>query len=334
MTYFGCTNSGNEWKALDKTTNGIWCGRSGLHGTPVGLIISPGHSQMTIPEALRLYTSAGCYSCDPLSFVLEGRVDPNSSWVEIGSSEIPDIANYPDRNPGGLPIVSTYESGDTNHTFKTVHFHGQGAAYLEYKITFEIKVETSGSLQFAEIEMPGMLIPSNPVQVNTIFDVGSPVTNYGCLNTHRNKFSVDGLTTKYFCDRNGLDGSNGIIISPSHSLMSIAKKLRVYAQNNCKPCDPVSYVLHGRVDSSSALVDVAEGDFDWIDSAPSRNGNGLQISSTYESGDINHSFTEVQLDTNNAAYLEYKLEFVSRVASYRYLQFGEVELPGLLLPNV
>jgi hypothetical protein len=338
-------------------------------GQPVGLILKHDR-QPSIPKALRLYPST-CKGCDPIAFTLQGRVDPNSPWIEIDSSEIPDMADGPPRNAQGLSIASTYESGDTNHTFKTVHFHSHSAAFLEYNLTFVQKNPSKSSFQVAEIEIPGMLIPAAPttsptlspsgsptkkpsvspstsptdnptadlpdngVLVNTIFSVGSPVENFGCNNTHKNANAIDGKTSKYLCDRDGYhDVSNGIIVSPSHAQMSIAKKLRIYAQNNCNNCDPVSYTLAGRVDFNSEWVDIAAGNFDWIDAPLSRNDQHLQITSTYEHGDGNHSFTEVEFHSNSAAYLEYKLTFVSRNPNQWAVQFSEVELPGMLLPSV
>ena len=89
-------------------------------------------------------------------------MESTSPWIEIDSSDIPDMASGLDRNSQGLPIVSTYESGDTNHTFRTVHFHSHSAAFLEYNLTFIPKQQTQTTMHLAEIEIPGMLIPAAP----------------------------------------------------------------------------------------------------------------------------------------------------------------------------
>ena len=188
-------------------------------------------------------------------------------------------------------------------------------------------------------ENPTTDLPDDGEYVNTIFDAGSPVSSFGCSSTqtHRNKYAIDGTTGKFICDRNGYkDVPNGIIVSPSHSQMSIAKKLRIYAPNSRNNCDPVEFTLAGRVDSSSAWVDIGEGDLGhpWVDQAQPRIDQWLDMTSTYGSGDDSRTFTEVEFHSNSEAYLEYKLSFVTRDVNQWAVMFAEVELPGMLLPSV
>lgn len=113
--------------------------------------------------------------------------------------------------------------------------------------------------------------------------------------------------------------------------MSIAKKLRIYTHNNCPNCDAVSYILSGRVSSSSVWVEIDSGDLPWrYESAYSRNSRGLLIdASTYESGDTRRTFTEVDITSNNVAYLEYKVQFPEiRSGDAGSVQTSEIELPG------
>ena len=147
--------------------------------------------------------------------------------------------------------------------------------------------------------------------------------------------------------------------------MSVAKKLRVYAHNNCPNCDgkicvawlsvflifciqytnthlflfiimlfaAVSYIVSGRVDDSSDWVVISQGDLPWREGAlPGRNDRGKLIDrSTYESADDRRVHTEVLFEDNAAAYLHYKLQFPESRNGGDIVQFSEVELPGYLL---
>ena len=46
-----------------------------------GLIITPAHGQLTIPKGFRLYPANACYSCDPLTYILEGRLNNTAPWI-------------------------------------------------------------------------------------------------------------------------------------------------------------------------------------------------------------------------------------------------------------
>ena len=95
-----------------------------------------------------------------------------------------------------------------------------------------------------------------------------------------------------------------------------------------------SYILEGRSDSSLPWSVIAADDLEWASWSPlpGRNEQGLPINSSYESGDMSRIFTEVPFYGNSDAYLEYKVSFESRGVDQTYVQFGEVELPGMLLP--
>ncbi|KAL7539583.1 hypothetical protein ACHAXR_009408 [Thalassiosira sp. AJA248-18] len=389
VSQFGCANNpGSPWKSIDGTTTKHWCKRNDLHGMPTGLIITSGHGQLTIPKAFRLYTAQSCTNCHPLSFVLEGRVDSASPWVEIDSNEIRDIADglLGFNADIGEPIVSTYENGDSNHAYTTVHFHSHSAAYLDYKITFVVRGDTNGSppnsFMFGEIEIPGMLMPPDPsvsptlapsvsptlsptkgpttpptrspslspsvnptanpttelpddgVLVTNILG-GSTATNFGCVNLLWGQWkSTDGTTTKYWCNRTGMHSqATGLIFSPDHGQLTIPKALRLYTANSCKNCDPISYMLEGRVDSTADWVEIDSSELPGITDGPDRNDQYLQINSSYASGDPNLTYTPtIHFHSHGEAYLEYKLTLVPKNPTANSLQFAEIEIPGMMLP--
>ena len=173
-TNFRCVTDSKVWKAFDKSTNKYWCNRLGMHDYPTGIIVTPEHGQLTIPKSLRLYTSHKCMNCDLLSFILEGRIDATAPWDHIASRELPGIDEGLGRNSQGLPINSTYANGDPNLSYSPVHFHGHSAPYLEYKLIFELRSSMSYALQFAEIEIPGMLLPPEPSISPTLSPSTSP----------------------------------------------------------------------------------------------------------------------------------------------------------------
>ena len=182
------------------------------------IIVTPDHGKSSIVKALRLYTAENCMNCDPTEFILEGRNGDTSPWIHIREGEFPGIAGGLDRNPVDLQINSTYASGDTDLSFVEVHFHTNIDAYFEYRVSFPTtRGPTSNNLRFAELEVPGMLLPPEPsasptpapstsptkepsgsptlaptgnptaelpdgTLVNNIL-AGSTLTNFGCVNT-------------------------------------------------------------------------------------------------------------------------------------------------------
>ena len=126
-----------------------------------GIVVTPQHGQLTIPKGLRLYP-ANCHTlgCDPLTYILEGRLNNTAPWIHIASGEIPGVADGLDRNPGALPINSTYESGDSSLSYTSIDYPSSIEAYLEYRLSFpETRAAMSNSLQLAEIEIRGMVLP-------------------------------------------------------------------------------------------------------------------------------------------------------------------------------
>ena len=64
----------------------------------------------------------------------------------------------------GLKIESTYERGDTSHYYMEVTFYDNVMPYMDYKISFpELRDPDSLSLQFAEIELPGLILHTGQV---------------------------------------------------------------------------------------------------------------------------------------------------------------------------
>lgn len=169
--------------------------------------------------------------------------------------------------------------------------------------------------------------------VKSIFDIGSTVTSFGCESGSAGNKATDESTNKFECVRTA-GVPSGLVIVPSHRRRSIAEGLRVYAQNNCPGCDPVSYTFEGREKSDLDWVLISEGDLPWKTATPTRNSlQGLDISSTYTSGDSSFSFTEISFSDDTSTlneYLEYKITWTATRGTQNLLQLAEVEVPGLL----
>ena len=84
-------------------------------------------------------------------------------WALIDEGNLPWISES-DRNPLRVGIESTYESGDTDKYYTEAKFYDNTTPYHEYKISFlEMRDPDSLSLQFAEIELPGLLVNTGEV---------------------------------------------------------------------------------------------------------------------------------------------------------------------------
>jgi len=185
--------------------------------------------------------------------------------------------------------------------------------------------------------LPTILVtppPTEPtttgVSVATVVGKSSPVLPFGCT-TSTGYRAVNANTDPFQCSL----GSDpvGLEITPFHKQRSKVHGVRVYSSKHYPAYDPVSYVLEGRADSSSPWQLVSQGDFPWIsENAPGRNPSGIDIVSSYASGDLSRSFTEASFPGNDAAYLDYKITLATRSGST--LKFAEVEMPGLVMASM
>lgn len=91
----------------------------------------------------------------------DGSIQSDSSqdWALISEGNIPWISES-SRNPLGVAIDgSTYEEGDPDTFFVGVKLYESTTPYHEYKISFpETRGSGSLALQFAEIELPGLIL--------------------------------------------------------------------------------------------------------------------------------------------------------------------------------
>ena len=177
VTSFGCDSSESDYKSSDGTTNRLWCGRYLYPEEPSGIIVTP--TKLSIAKGIRIYSSDGCKSCDPVVYVLEGRTDEQSPWIEIHRGNLPwksvkwDSPSI-NRNPQYLPINSTYKSGDTNLVYTSIDYRLNKEVYMSYKLTVVQTRRVANVMRMGEIEIPGMLLPNDPSTAPTPAPSTSP----------------------------------------------------------------------------------------------------------------------------------------------------------------
>ena len=155
----GCNSWLRGRSTKDPNTEIFWCDRVDLHNIPATIVFSPPKSQLSIVHKLRMYNSNTANTADPASFILEGRVRPDEEWEFIASGDL--VLSNDGRNPGGLPIEPSYESGGVNLTYNEVSLSNNTKAYWDYKLSIpSTRNPTHSNLQFAEVELPGLLLPS------------------------------------------------------------------------------------------------------------------------------------------------------------------------------
>ena len=116
---------------------------------------------------------------------------------------------------------------------------------------------------------------------------------------------------------------------------SIVTKLRVYANVDCISCDPISYEIIGiRPDATSNLrrmteTVIAGGSLPWSDEFVPRNPPNVKVQSTFESGDEDLSYTEVEFE-NDQPFSDYVILFGAVREPSTPLIVGEVELVGVV----
>ena len=147
----------------------------------------------------------------------------------------------------------------------------------------------------------------------------------GCINTgsQLGKTNLyDGTTSNYWCPTDKPNTVPSLIIESNGP--SIITKLRVYAPNTESGgynvgYDPTSYKIEGLIgngnDGTGLSVIIAQGYFNsnWVKESsppPARNTqNNINIQSTFESGDVNLSYTEIIFNTNRVEYTKYRVTF-------------------------
>ncbi|KAL7542499.1 hypothetical protein ACHAXR_011825, partial [Thalassiosira sp. AJA248-18] len=210
-------------RAIDGSTEKFLCDRTGQAAEDAAaLIIIPSHNLYSIAHALRVYSNDDCSGCDPASYILEGRLEPDDAWVEISQGPLPWSGSSPDRNVEGQAVSSSYESGDANLVFTEVSFHSNTQGYLQYKLTFPSirDASSSSSLQFAEVELAGVLFEHSGLQIESpdpfVQAISCPSTGSSKITAPGNKIASPAGTDVY-CGIFIQKGGSGALIPYTRS---------------------------------------------------------------------------------------------------------------------
>ena len=160
---FGCSRVVRKGHAIAPTTEKFFCDHLDMppneNGNFVdGFVVSPTHGKLSIAKELRIYTHNNCANCDCVEYLLEGRVNGTSPFEEIGSGEFPWKNQAICRNARGLPINSSFESGDNERCYESVHYPSHSTPYLDYKYTC---LRTRGNHRYHQIgslELAGYIL--------------------------------------------------------------------------------------------------------------------------------------------------------------------------------
>ncbi len=160
---FGCSRTVRPGSAIYPSTEKYFCDHLDMptdsNGIWVdGFVVSPSHGKLSIAKDLRLYTHNNCVNCDCVEYLLEGRVDANSTWEEIGSGDFPWKSAAICRNDRGIAVNSTFESGDSNLCYDSVGYPSHSTAYLEYKFTCLRTRRNHRYFQLGRIELARYLL--------------------------------------------------------------------------------------------------------------------------------------------------------------------------------
>lgn len=161
---------------------------------------------------------------------------PEEGWDLIEEGVLSWISSF-DRNPLGVAISSSYEDGDTSKYFMEKKFYKNTTPYYEYMIQFtETRDPDSNGVQFAEIELPGLLFfptTDSPTGSPTDSPTGSPTPcaictgNLACESANISNMESMSCSCKgeESCDSAGLDGTatigNGSCIGQSGTCKEI-----------------------------------------------------------------------------------------------------------------
>uniref|UniRef100_A0A7S3QCB6 F5/8 type C domain-containing protein n=1 Tax=Chaetoceros debilis TaxID=122233 RepID=A0A7S3QCB6_9STRA len=170
MTYVGATNKPRRLSEIaDGSTNKFTIIFE--EGSTPGFKAVPINS-MTIVKGIRFYASNSSKGRDPVMYQLEGRKDGSNKWETIASGDM----EFPKtRNKQGLPINSSFSSGDDSLSYFEDNFDDNDAVYSEYQVLFQ-KRRSGSSLKvsLSEVELRGFIIVPPPAPTPPITDAPTP----------------------------------------------------------------------------------------------------------------------------------------------------------------
>lgn len=265
--------------------------------------ISPSHRRASVVTGLRLYAANNNAGADPMAFRVEGR------GMVAG-------ANIQTRHSNKC-LQLEYYSGDYRISLAGSCLTSEDDQLFYMNELGEIRVRS----------LPGYCLDprfglSTHYQANHMVPCNSEVYGMDSPYARWHQFTYDPSTEEFES-----------VFYPGHCVEYMINS----GWLSLDECDGKNnqkfYVGGGAFDSSTdeGWVLVEEGRLPWFSSFD-RNPLGVGITSSYVAGDAGRFYREVKFYESTAPYDEYKVSFPeTRDPASLMVQFGELELPGLLL---
>jgi hypothetical protein len=240
----------------------------------------------TIVTGITLESANDAPERDPASYILSGSNDGGVTFEDIASGDVPIFS--------GRYVTQKF-------TFTN------NKAYKAYKLIFPTVAnpDTANSMQIAEVELLGTVVPPDVTQPGDpiVGTSGNTPTSEVVAN------AIDNAQTKYL----NFDKLNtGFTVTPSVGA-TIVTGLTLESANDAPERDPASYVLSGSNDGTT-FTDIASGD------VPVFSGRYV---------------TQQFFFPNTQPYKMYRLIFptVANPTTANSMQIAEVELLGTVAPQ-
>lgn len=154
-----------------ESPSNVWTQSLLVPATKSCLSYNPNNSSGYLPGGI--YPSVCSAELNQMFLCFGGQFTSSNSqnWTVISEGNLPWMSEQ-NRNPVGIKMSSTYETGDPSKYSMQVRFLNNSKSYYEYKIEFpEMRDSESTTVQFAELELPGLLLKdmatSSPTQMPT-----------------------------------------------------------------------------------------------------------------------------------------------------------------------
>ena len=175
-------------------------------------------------------------------------------------------------------------------------------------------------------QAPTPLNTDGALHVATVISKSSQTFRVGGTANAGENLGIDGTTFKFLVVKDGTTDPGFEVINEHPR--TIVQGLRVYTANDGRGRDPAFYRLEGRKNSAEAWELISEG---WLSLPIERNEDGLPINSSPGSPDTSLYHQEVSI-SNAKVYAQYRFTAPqTRNVDDGIMQFGEIELPGLIL---
>ena len=272
---------------------------------PVGMMISPLHTKLSVATGLCIYVANNNPGADPVKYRVEGREMVSGTHLKTRhSNKCLVVTSVSDGYR--ITLAESCENDQSNQQF---YMNELG----------EIRVKS----------LPGYCMDpryglSSSFRANYMIPCNSQAFGPASHQARWHQFTFDPITEQIES-----------VFYPGNCVKYRTETSYV-ALDECENTNTFRfYSDDGSFEGASGQgwTLIQEGHLPWV-SERDRNavGTGIGIESSYENGDIGKYYSEVKFYENTATYYEYKVLFpATSDPNSLTLQFSEIEIPGLVL---